>query len=211
MAKVNLLTQKEYAEHRGCSAVAVHKAVKAGRISLIGDKIDPDVADIQWKRNTRARVSTRPPAQQHVAPAIQPATPDLVDAAGAGAPAPDGKPGEGGSDIPAGERGALQTTDPRYLESRSSREEAESRRAWLKLQEEEGALVRVDQVKAELAALLAPVREALMQLGARLAPLLAPQSDAGRIQTIIEAEMHQVLAPLGKAVAAQPPAEAGVQ
>jgi hypothetical protein len=66
-------------------------------------------------------------------------------------------------------------------------------------------------VEVELSKLLAPVREALMQLGARLAPLLAPQSDAGRIQTIIETEMHQVLAPLGKAVAAQPPVDAGLQ
>lgn len=57
MSKVNLLTQAEYAERRGCSAVAVHKAIKAGRISAIDGKIDPAVADVQWERNTRARVS----------------------------------------------------------------------------------------------------------------------------------------------------------
>lgn len=57
MSKVNLLTQAEYAKHRGCSAVAVHKAVKAGRISAIDGKIDPAVADLQWERNTRARIS----------------------------------------------------------------------------------------------------------------------------------------------------------
>lgn len=59
MSKVNLLTQAEYATHRGCSAVAVHKAVKAGRISTIEGKIDPAVADVQWKANTRARISAR--------------------------------------------------------------------------------------------------------------------------------------------------------
>lgn len=58
MPVVKLLTQAEYAKHRGCSAVAVHKAVKAGRISLIGEKIDPAVADIQWAQNTRARIGT---------------------------------------------------------------------------------------------------------------------------------------------------------
>lgn len=57
MTKVNLITQAEYAKHRGCSAVAVHKAVKAGRISTIDGKIDPAVADLQWERNTRARIS----------------------------------------------------------------------------------------------------------------------------------------------------------
>jgi hypothetical protein len=34
-----------------------------------------------------------------------------------------------------------------------------------------------------------------------LAPLLAPQSDPGRIQTLLEVEIHQVLAPLSRAIA----------
>jgi hypothetical protein len=189
MAKVNLMTQAEYAKHRGCSAVAVHKAVKAGRISLIDGKIDPAVADIQWKNNTRSRIMTGRVA------ASEPAAPELPLAA---EPA-DGEPAEPGGDGGGVEdgRGSL---DPQYEKSRSSREEAENRRAWLRLQEEEGQLVRIDQVRAELAAKLAPVREGLLQIPARLAPLLAPQSDPGRIQTLLEVEIHQVLAPLSKSI-----------
>jgi phage terminase large subunit GpA-like protein len=142
MAKVNRqrLTQAEYAKHRGCSAVAVHKAIKAGRITTFEDgTIDPEVADIQWAKNSRARVRTTP------------------------APAPG---------LPA---------------MPSSRAE----------------LVRIDQVRAALrGGKLAPVREALLQIPARLAPLLASQSDSGRIQTMLEAEIHQVLAPLSMASAA---------
>lgn len=55
---IELITQAEYAKRRGCSQVAVHKAVKAGRIMLIDGKIDPSVADVQWAKNTRARVGS---------------------------------------------------------------------------------------------------------------------------------------------------------
>lgn len=48
-----LISQADYARHRKCSRAAVTDAVKAGRISLIDGKIDPEVADIQWLKNTR--------------------------------------------------------------------------------------------------------------------------------------------------------------
>ena len=57
MSKVNLMTQAAYARHRKCSKVAVGKAVKAGRISMVNGLIDPMVADIQWQANSRARAS----------------------------------------------------------------------------------------------------------------------------------------------------------
>ena len=57
MGKVNLMTMAAYARHRGVSKVAVGKAVKAGRISLVNGLIDPVVADVQWKANSRARAS----------------------------------------------------------------------------------------------------------------------------------------------------------
>ena len=63
MSKVNLMTQAEYARHRGCSKVAVGKAIKAGRISLVNGKIDPVVAGIQWEKNSRARASAQTSAQ----------------------------------------------------------------------------------------------------------------------------------------------------
>ena len=58
-ADTKLLTQAEYARHRDCSREAVRKAVVAGRITTFGpDKlIDPGLADAQWARNTRVRIS----------------------------------------------------------------------------------------------------------------------------------------------------------
>lgn len=60
---VRLLTVSAYARHRGCDEKAVRKAIAESRISFqpsaSGRKlIDPDVADIQWAKNTRARVGS---------------------------------------------------------------------------------------------------------------------------------------------------------
>jgi len=71
MAKVTLMTQAEYAKHRGVSRVAVHKAIQGQRIMLMDGKIDPNVADIQWAANTRARI-------RNAAPDVAPAAPALI-------------------------------------------------------------------------------------------------------------------------------------
>jgi hypothetical protein len=92
---VTLLSVSAYARHRGCDEKAVRKAIAEKRISFQpganGRKmIDPDVADIQWARNTRARVGAGDGG--HVSDAG-----DLLSAPGADpvapaapAPAPDG-------------------------------------------------------------------------------------------------------------------------
>ena len=57
------LTQKQYAQLRGCAPSAVTKAVKEGRITLVlvaGKKmVDVQLADKQWAQNTRARGDSR--------------------------------------------------------------------------------------------------------------------------------------------------------
>ena len=47
-----LLSQAEYAAHRGVSRAAVHKAARSGRIELTPDgRIDRDAADAAWLQN----------------------------------------------------------------------------------------------------------------------------------------------------------------
>jgi hypothetical protein len=72
-------TQSEYARHRkakglpGGSPVAVLKAIRAGRISVLADgKIDFGVADIQWEQNTRKRADLIP--EQRPTDATAPST-----------------------------------------------------------------------------------------------------------------------------------------
>lgn len=181
MSKVKLLTQSEYAKHRGCSAVAVHKAVKAGRISLIDGRIDPDVADIQWERNTRARVSAQPPA------ALEPVRP------------PEGLR----SDSPADE---TRSGDYGYWQSRSRREAAEASMAEMKRAELAGELIRVSAVRAALTQAYVTMREAILNIPARVAPQLAAESDPATIQNLLHAEVHSALTALS--TVSPPPASA---
>lgn len=187
-----LLTQAAYARSRktrglsGGSRQAVKKAVDEGRISAFGPgkMIDPDLADRQWDQNTRARAAND-------APTVPAGVGDLLSDAGiavAAAPSADEAAAAGGAT-------SLQS-DPGYQEARSRQAQADARMAELKLAETEGQLVRIDQVRAELASKLAPVREGLLQIPARIASTLAAQSDPARVQTLLEAEIHQVLAPL---------------
>lgn len=82
-----LLTFTAYAKRRGVSVVAVSKAVKVGRITTILDekgrrRIDPEVADIQWARNTDPVQAKRAAGQREQAspPAFQdPATGSVRD------------------------------------------------------------------------------------------------------------------------------------
>ena len=166
MGKVNLMTQAEYARHRKCSRVAVGKAVKAGRISMVNGLIDPVVADIQWQKNSRARAS----AQPGQLPLDESAQSTRVYTEADEPPKADG-----------------------YMVNRNRREAAEAERAELSLAEDKGELIRVDAVKGVLANVFSATRDALLQLPARLAPLLAAESDPATVQTLLHADIHQAL------------------
>ena len=81
--KKELISQREYARRRGISNVSVHEAIKAGRISTVDGKIDPDLADREWRENTdqskpRNRITGRP---KHARVAGEP--PEPMDFGGA--------------------------------------------------------------------------------------------------------------------------------
>lgn len=164
MAKVNLMTQADYARYRGCSKVAVGKAVKAQRISLVNGLIDPAVADIQWKANSRARVSAT----------ASPDQPSLLQTSAQ--PNPDETPAADG-----------------YTVSRNRREAADAEMAELKLAEQQGLLIRVDAVKQALAAAFTSTRDNLLQIPSRLAAVLAAESDSAKIHELLQAELHRAL------------------
>lgn len=135
-SRPNLLTQAEYARHRkasglpGGSREAVRKAVDEARISTIDGKIDPVVADIQWEKNTRARLS---PEAVGARPAAAPAAAtvvagDLVEQAAVAAPS-----------APAA--AAPAPVDSGYTAARARREIAEAEQAEIDLRRAKGELV----------------------------------------------------------------------
>lgn len=172
---VDLISKAEYARRRGCDPAAVTRAVQKGWITEIDGKIDPVVADVQWAANARSRADSRP------ATAIGAQLAGIAPAAAAPSTGP---------------------TEATYFASRARREEAEAKLAELKLQEQQGQLVRVDQVRSETARLAAGLRESLMQLPARLSPVLAAEADAGKVHDLLGEELRQVLRQLADEAAA---------
>lgn len=186
MAKVNWMTQKEYAADRGCSPVSVHKAIKAGRISLIDGKIDPSVADIQWAANSRARAPARKAADQATARPSSPA-PDAAASLEIALPVhAEGK------------------TDD-YWDARSRRETAEAAIAEMKEAEMRGTLIRADSVRTAWANKISAARDALLQIPYRLAPVLAAETELERVAELLESELRQALLQLSETKPAEAP------
>ena len=115
---------------------------------------------------------------QHVAPMPSGEAPAAPAARGAA-----GQPA--GDDPPPGDGG--------YWESRARREKAEAAIAEFKQAELEAALIRVDVVRAAVAGTLSALRDALLQMPARLAPQLAAEADLVTVTQLLEGELHQVM------------------
>lgn len=187
MSKVNLLTQAQYAKHRGCSAVAVHKAVQAGRISLIDSLIDPVVADIQWAANTRARQ----PAKARDAGAG-----DLLSEPGeaaSSAPMPEAsQPSDAAAPVPM--------ADTSYSAARARRERAEAEEAEIRTAKIKGDLVAREDIERAMFEISRELRDRLVASGKRLAAEVASLTDAQACEAAIDREHRIVLELLVKGI-----------
>lgn len=150
--------------------MAVHKAVKAGRISLIQGKIDPEVADIQWKKNTDVEQAVRTAGgmastMQSAQLAVPNSPPNVPNA-------PDEPYTEKESDglLAERKRVARLDGDKREDELRKSR----------------GELLEAADVRKEAYAKARMARDVLMNMPIRLAPTLV-----GKTSKEIEAALRE--------------------
>ena len=167
---VNIPSQAAIGRALGLSPASITKLKNQGM------PVD-SVASAQAWRVARQNVAARKP----VAPAVAPA-PRLPVPPPAAAFPPLDRPDDAGFDT--GEDHDAARTRLRISEANLS----EMREA-----EERGALIRVDAVKAALSVAMATVREALLQIPSRLAPLLAADTDPASVQNLLHAEIHQAL------------------
>lgn len=177
-----LMGLREYARYReskglpGITLRAVQKAIESRRITTVVDekgkaKIDAEVADIQWGRNTDPDQSARANAGRDVAP-----------------PRMGGNGHDAGSGAPGGEReGSL------YWDAKTRREIAEAATAELKLEEMSGGLVKraaVERAAYEAGRLL---RDMILSVPSGLAAELAAMTDPAAIESRIRDELRKVL------------------
>jgi hypothetical protein len=81
-----------------------------------------------------------------------------------------------------------------YHVAKTLREVAEAQMARLRLAEQRADVVRASDVRAAHAKRLAGLREALLQLPARLAPVMAAEADQARCHDALQREIHALLA-----------------
>lgn len=95
---------------------------------------------------------------------------------------------------------------PSYESSRARREAAEAEMAERKLAELAGGLIRMDAVTRAWAEAITNCRDSMLQIPARLAPVLAAESDLVACTLILEEAIHTSLQALssGASIPAQP-------
>jgi hypothetical protein len=157
---VTLLTVSAYARHRGCDEKAVRKAIDENRISAQPGKngrrlIDPEVADIQWARNTRARVGST----------AADASGDLLSAPGT-------------TTVPPADPQAPGTTPAGYTAARARTELANAGMAELQLAKLRGEVREVSDIKRGGFDIARELRDALDSSVNTLAAELAPLDSA---------------------------------
>jgi len=166
--KRGLISQREYARRRGVSHAAVQHAVSAGRISTVDGKIDPELADKEWRENTdqskpRNRI-TGSPKQTRV----------------------PGEPSE-----PMGSGGGNGSATG-YAKARAARELYQAQLAKLELDRRRGEVVRADEVRVGAFNMARKARDQLIALPERVAANLAATEDPAEVQRILEEEIERI-------------------
>jgi len=178
------LSIRGYARHRGVSHTAVRKALASGRITANGDgSINPTTADQDWATSTdiskpRNSVTGRPQVASRMS------TPRRAQPDPALAEPP--LPGTGGPSRLASS----------YADSRAARESYLARLAKLEFEERSGKLVDADEVRAQVFALGRRMRDAMLALSDRVAPLLVGQTDPAVVHRILTEEIQSCLSEL---------------
>lgn len=171
----NLISKAAYARLRGCDEKAVRKAVIEGRISLIDGKIDREVADIQWARNTRARVSQSPAAR-----AAGQADIETVADAAAEAVGPI-------------KQASGPSAEPGYVQFRSIREEADADIAQMTAGKMRGTMVMRDRVDNGTFEVGREIRDRLTACARRIAAEVASINTAEGCEVVVDREHRIVL------------------
>jgi hypothetical protein len=167
-----LVTKSDYARSRGCTPAAVTAAIKSGRIKAAvvtkdgREFLDFDKANELWERNTQQQ----PPPTRATTAAPNPPT---------------------DRELQAFIQGLPEDQIPDLNDSRARREHYLAEKARLEALRGRDELVPSDQVKAEAFACARAVRDALLGLADRLAPMLAATTDARECHRLLTEE-HRV-------------------
>lgn len=173
-----LVSQAEWARRRGFSRQYVSKLVATGVVRLVDGLIDPEVAD-------RALEARREPARPVRRSAPPTGTPSRSSPQPARSPS-----GRLGSDLAELSGADLPTI---LLKARTKTEVEKGKLLELKAKVEAGKFVDADEVNVAAFNKARIVRDALLNIASRLAPLVAAESNERACFDLIDREIRQAL------------------
>lgn len=171
------MSLRAYARRRGVSHTAVMKAARTGRITLVGGRIDPARADIEWDRNTDEGLR-RPRSRAKAAGPAALSGRERVDEGPA--------PGLGQGSIA-------------YASARASREEYRAKLTELEYEAKRGAVVQVAEVRDLWLKLARRARDQLLSIPDRLALRLASETDPATVDRLLRDEVERVCHDIARA------------
>ena len=164
------LSISAYARHRGVSHVAVLKAIKSGRIEKDADGTIDAVKADAAWKKNTSQAQKRK-TEKDVAPATErPVDPPIVN------------------------------SGPSFAQSRAIREAYNARLAKLSYEEKSGSLVKIDMVKVAWFNTLRVLRDRVLNMPDRMAPILSAETDPKVIRELLDKELRQVLGDAADAV-----------
>lgn len=186
------ITPAQFAKRRGVSRIAVVQALARGRLTEASAKfvdkrwrIDPELADAEWERNTRRRRGVNSTAEEESASeavATEALLPRSVEDFG---PALRFGPG----DIPVDEDGR---PIPPVLVS-AIKTGLEARIKQLELEERKRQLVSVSEAARSWAHVAQTLRDGILSVPSRMAKELAAEDDPVQVEILLEAELIRAL------------------
>jgi hypothetical protein len=188
-----LVRKGEFAKAKGVTPAAVTFAIRSGRLSGAvvtengREMIDLDLGLELWDRNTARNNNAKVGAAdgRTAGPAQRRRTPPVAVAAPAAAPPMD--------QLRAYIEALPEDAIPDLNESRARREHYQAEKAKLEALQGRGELVPVAEVRAEAFNLARSIRESMMAIPARLAPMVAGTADTRQCHHLIEQELRIAL------------------
>lgn len=175
-----LMGYREYSRHAGVTLRAVQKAIEAGHIKVQeGKKIDSDQADRDWRNSNdvlRPVVSIGQPEKKSLSPA---------------APGSVGSRTVPDSDDEADE-GDASTSE--YRTHRASREKFSALKQELEYRQLAGELIPVEDAKRIASTTFRGIRDAVLNVPARLKDQLAALDDPHACERLVESALADALA-----------------
>jgi len=163
----------EYSRYRGCELNAVQEAVAAGRIQRNADgQIDAEQADRDWELNSIQRTEEPKAAR---------------------GPRRGGKGrGSRAAAVDDDERVTVAVPGIPYAPARALSQVYEAQRRELVVERMRGSMVLRSEVEAEAHRLYRQMRDACLQLPARLSAQLAAEKDPHRVHALLAEEIRQL-------------------